>query len=688
ATSREPLAIPEETVLPVPPLSLPAGSRSGGQAPSVAAALTSEAVQLFVARARARRPDFALTDENAAAVSAICAGLDGLPLAIEMAAARVGLLTPHEIAARLGSRLGLLTGVRRAMLPRHQTLRAAIDWSYDLLSAAEQTLFNRLGIFSGGFDLAAVEAVCRADGAASEPGAPEADLLLVLARLVERSLVVAEAQAGQSRYRLLETLRVYARERLAASGGLDEAGARHAAYYLAVAQAGARASHASQRAALDAAAAELPNLRAALEWFLAHADAEHAIQLAAYLVWYWNVRGMSEGRTWLQRALACPGTAPPAVRAYGLARAGSLARLQGDLAAAETLVREAIALFQECQRSIDLASSLAVLAAVKLEAGDRPGAAALAEEALAALNGAEHDETRSTAYQVLGLVALHGGDPLQARQWWQQAVRHAERSGRRDVVALLAINLGQAAYRLGELEAAEDCYRTASHIAAELDDRRARYYIHFHHGMLCLGRGDLAAAAAHARATIETARLLDYPSGVATGLEALALVAAAAGEAARAAQLFAAVDAWRDRAALLQHPAYQQERAQARAGVRAALGEQRLAALGAAAAVQPLEEAIAEALAWAAAVADARRPAPGPSRAESGALLAVAGLGLTAREREILELATQGENPKAIARQLVLSTRTVERHLANIYAKLGVHSRAEAVARVLRPPAP
>ena len=364
ATSREGLGVPGETRWPVPPLSVP----PAGALP-VARLAESEAVRLFTERAASLSPGFTLTEANAAAVAEVCRRLDGLPLAIELAAARVRALSVEQIAARLDGRLRLLTSGRRAAPPHQQTLRASLDWSYELLAEPERRLLGRLAVFAGGWTLEAAEAVCparalgRAPSPASEspesrPLAPE-DVLDALAGLVDKSLVSlvvgsddGGGAGGESRYGLLETVRQYAHERLEASGEAEDARQRHAAYYLALAEAAEpRLAGPDPLASLARLESEHDNLRQALRWCVAHGASVQGLRLGGALRQFWLARGLvAEGRAHLEAMLALPGVpgvaglpvtlegaALAAARAKALSAAAMLTYRLGDSAAARAL---------------------------------------------------------------------------------------------------------------------------------------------------------------------------------------------------------------------------------------------------------------------------------------------------------------------------------------------------------------
>ncbi|HEY8602256.1 MAG TPA: BTAD domain-containing putative transcriptional regulator, partial [Thermomicrobiales bacterium] len=341
ATSRAALRVPGELTWVVPPLAVPE-PRDAGAPPLTEGDLTVlagvDALTLLVERARLRQPTFALTTANAHALMMICQRLDGLPLALELAAARLAHLAPAQISARLDDALALLTGGSRSAPTRQQTLRAALDWSYATLDKAERVALRRLAPFAGGFDLAAAEAVCdeRAAGVASP--ARSAEVLDLLGSLVDKSLLSVEADGGHARYRTLEVVRQYAAEQLRASGEEASTRARHAAHYLALAEEAERHLQGpQQRTWLDHLEREADNLRAASDWLIAGGEAYGALRLSGALWWYWYVRGhLTEGREQLARALALPSgdadgdrLAPP--RAKALLGAGVLAWRQGHL---------------------------------------------------------------------------------------------------------------------------------------------------------------------------------------------------------------------------------------------------------------------------------------------------------------------------------------------------------------------
>jgi predicted ATPase len=334
-----------------------------------------DAMRLFVVRAAAAAPGFAVTSKNAPAVVQVCQHLDGIPLAIELAAARVKVLSVEQIAARLDDRFRLLTGGSQTVLPRHQTLGAAIDWSYNLLSEAERVMLRRLSVFAGGWTLEAAETVC----AGSEVDA--GSILDLMASLVDKSLVIAETQGGEARYRPLETVRQYAWERLAESHEVTDLRRRHRDWFLEFAErAEPKLLGPEQVRWLERLEADHDNLRAALEWTRREQNTEFSLRLAGALHYFWFMRSnQSEGREWLEDALSRNEAVPARVRAKAVYAAGNMAwsGVANDRARAENLLNESLALFRELKDISGIAYALHALAHVartrgELRSDDRP----------------------------------------------------------------------------------------------------------------------------------------------------------------------------------------------------------------------------------------------------------------------------------------------------------------------------
>jgi predicted ATPase/class 3 adenylate cyclase len=557
ATSRAVLRLSGEHALPVPPLALP--EPSDPQGPARTDHLTEcEAVRLFLDRARAARADFTLTQANAPAVAAICRRLDGLPLALELAAARVRLLPPRALLARLEHRLPLLTGGARDLPARLQTMRDAIAWSYDLLPAGEQTLFRRLGAFAGGCSLEAAEAVCATGdgGGAGGTGDVATDALDGLAALVDQSLLrrdEAGDDGGEPRFVMLETVREYALERLAASGEAAAVRGAHAAHFLDLAERAEPGLRGPEQAAwLDRLEREHDNFRAALRWAVERGEADLGLRLGGALWRFWYTHAhLSEGREWLTALLADPGAGRSAARAKALAGLGTLTWFRGDDRAARSLVEESVAIGRELRDSPSLAASLAWLGYVTQQ-GDPAAARAWLEEALAIGREVGDGEVIAHALNLLGEVARCEGDYGRAAACYEESLAAARDLGERWRVAAALHNLGHIARHRGDPEGAAARFRESLAVARELGDTRLIAH--------CL-----------------------------TGLAGVA----ATGQPERAGRLFGAGAALFDAIGAGLDPADRAERDRNAAAARGALGEAPFAAAWEAGRALPAEEAIA-----------------------------------------------------------------------------------------------
>lgn len=614
ATSREALGLPGEHRWPVPSLPLPP-AESG-----LAVVAESEAVRLFVDRIRWHRPGFALTSENAGHVAAICRRLDGLPLALELAAARAAVLALPELAARLDDALGVLAGAGRRVPTRQQTLRTTLDWSYNLLTPPEQTLFRRLAIFAGGWTLAAAEGICPA-GALAEP-----ELLETLEHLMAKSLVQVDLNADQARYGLLEPVRQYATDLLTASGEADDLRERHAAYFIAFLEEIEPALVESRQASwLTQVDREHDNLRGALRWTLERGLPDVALQLGGMLWHYWELRWHSaEGLAWLQAALALPGGPRDAWRARAALGAGELARRILDFPRSAALLREALEIQRELGDADGIAWSLVYLAYTLGMAGDFEGARAPAEESLALFRAS--------------------GDQLG--------------------VARALNTLAEDARLRGDYGVAAAYYREALTIDRQLGDPHGSAIRLHNLGYVALHEGDVRQAVRAFRESHQLHQALGYRSGPLSFLEGMAASASAAGAAEQAARLYGA---WEANCRLpgtefTLHPPDQREYDRYVARARDALGGQALAHAWESGRHLTLEQAVAEALAFAETLDQ-------PAR-------------LTARERQVAALAAHGLTNHQIALKLDIAERTVDAHVAHILRKLALSSRRQLAARL------
>jgi predicted ATPase/DNA-binding CsgD family transcriptional regulator len=464
ATSREALGVDGEAAWPVPPLSVPPARQEWS-----ADGLTAyEAVRLFVERAQATEHAFVLTDTAAPAVAEICRRLDGMPLAIELAAARVGVLAPAEIAARLDDRFRLLSAGSRTAAPRHQSLQAALEWSYDLLCNPERVLLARLSVFAGGFTLEAAEEICAADALRTE------DIFHLLAGLVAKSLVVADTSGEQARYRLLETIRHYGADRLAATGEAQAVSDRHAAYYTRLAeQAEPELTGARQGDWIERLDAEHANLRAALGWSLTAGHSEQGLRLAAMLALFWAMRGyLSEARVWLDQALAANPDACPSLRAKALWALGGLAGWEDDYAAAAAIGKESLTLYRELDDIRGIARALQVVGVGTLvddPARGRP----LLQESVALARKAGDRWCLTGSLTMYGMIeAFFLGDLAAARPALEECLPLARQTHDKYNLLLGLLGLGIVVFQEGDHSSAEALLEEGLAIARGLGNPR------------------------------------------------------------------------------------------------------------------------------------------------------------------------------------------------------------------------
>jgi predicted ATPase/DNA-binding CsgD family transcriptional regulator len=672
ATSRIPLQLRGEREYPAPLLALPPLGADLG-----AAALGHyAATALFVERARAARPDFAVGDDDAAAIVATCHVLDGLPLAIELAAARIRLLPPRELLARLRgdggevpADLRLLTGGARDLPARQRTLADTIAWSYDLLTPEERRLFRRLAIFVGGCTLAAAVATL------AEAGGDVVDGLTSL--LAQSLLYRADADAGEARVGMLATIRAYALERLAdrqaGDGEADLLAARHAAHFLAFAEAAeAGLTGADQRAWLRRLDAEQGNLQATLRWALAHGDQETALRLGGALWRSWLMRGLvGEGRRWLERALAGADAVAPAVRAKALTGAGILAHYQGDLGRAAALCGEALPLARGLGARPAIVDALHGLALVARSSGNHRAATVMYAECLALLDGCDDPWRVAYTRAYSGLVLwMQGDDARAARRAGEEGMALFRRIGDRWGLARSLNYLGDLA--LDDDPAGARAMQTeALAIQREFGDRLGMARSLSSLGVIALEVGDYAAARRH---NLDSLALLGDTGDrlyATLCLACLACLAAAEGQFRRAARLFGAADALLTAVGGTASVYRVLDVARGRSLTRAALDPATFAAATAEGQRLTADEAI---------LADDRAPAttgapsadqpPAAPRTATGAAD-----GLTTRERDILPLVVQGLSDAAVAERLSISVRTVNKHVASILGKTGCPNR-------------
>ena len=703
ATTREPLGITGELTYRVFPLTLPDLDR-GAPFDSL---MRSEAVRLFVERAIFVDPRFTITERNAAAVTQVCRRLDGIPLAIELAAARVRVLSPDQIAARLDDRFQFLTGGSRTSLPRHQTLRAAIDWSHHLLSDKERMLLRRISVFANGFSLEAAEAICSDEGIA--PG----EVLDLLTQLVDKSLLLAETPGGEARYRIQETVRRYGREKLLEAGEQSDCLARHRNWYLALVERAEPALQGpEQKRWITQLDQEHDNLREALAFSLEGGSEDSALRLAAGLWWFWQVRGyLSEGRAWLSKALA--GNAERSrARARALYGAGFLAWRQGDLDQAQPLGEDSSEIARTWGDRMGIASAISLLEHVARTRGDHERATGLAERSVAIFREMGDTWGIATALISLGNAAGFQGNYRRAREALEEGLSLFRRSGDASGTAAALHFLGSVTRNQGDYARAEAVARESLNLNRQLgDNSRIAFSLHLL-GLVARDQNDHAQAETlfqesltlfrdledtwgittalvslgvtarlrddDARATellqegLRLRRNLGDKPGIAECLEALAAVAAAKREPQRAARLLGAGEALRQSIGAHLPPAHQADCERTAARARKQLGKTAFEAAGADGRRMEIQKIIEEALAVA--------PSPSPgSTGAAGSRASAPGL-LTSRELEVAALIARGKTNREIASALVITEGTAANHVQHILNKLGLNSRAQIAA--------
>jgi predicted ATPase len=538
-TSRAALRVHEEREFPVPPLALP-DSRSKL---SIEKLGEYSAISLFVQRAAAAKPNFALTEENAPVIAEICARLDGLPLAIELAAARIKLLSPAAMRSRLASSLQLLTGGARDLPARQQTLRQAIDWSYDLLSEAEQRLFRRLSVFLGGCSLEAVESVCDTK---QDLGL---DVLDGMASMVDKSLARQTEQAdGETRFMMLETIREYARGKMSESG--EEAATRrsHAAYCLVLAEeAAAENAEENQPGWMERLEIESENIRAALDFLIETGNAEWGLRLGVALFRFWERRELlTEAREWFGKLLNIPaGTAPLTLRVRALFCAGVLASEQRDYPAAVELLSKSLEIARELGDARSVAVSLNALAVVAGERGDLSGARTQFEESLEQWRGLADAHAVARGLSNLAGIANLQHDGPRARALYEESLITFRVLNDRSGVAWALNHQGDVARDQGDSAAASALYQQSLADFRELGDGQGAGGCLADLGNLAREQQDYGAANALYRESLGIFRELDHKRGIARLLESFACSAAAQSEAERALRLAGAAAALR-----------------------------------------------------------------------------------------------------------------------------------------------
>jgi predicted ATPase/DNA-binding SARP family transcriptional activator/DNA-binding CsgD family transcriptional regulator len=665
ATSREALSVAGESRWPVPTLSVPDPRRS----PTVGELERSESARLFAERARHRHPSFTMGSENARAVAEICRRLDGMPLAIELAAARVGTLSVDQISEKLEDSLKLLTRGDRTAVPRQRTLRGTLDWSHELLSEPEQKLLRRLSVFAGGWTLEAAEAV--GWGNDIEQG----ETLDLLSGLVEKSLVVSEpTEDGGVRYRLLESVRQYALEKLEERKNAESVRRRHAEYFLALAEeAEPELWGPEDKAWLERLEAEHDNLRAALFWTLERREAELALRLAGALWRFWITRGYyEEGRRWFEGALEKGEST--AARARVLAGLGHLALWQGDLSRAKTAAQEGLKLSKEAGiKGMSAADFLIILGEAAMRTkGHNERAMELLEAAL--VLSRETGDRRGMAWSLgsLANVSSSQEDHERAKELYEKGIALSRELGGAETIGVQLLSLGYEFLLEGNHERATALNEEAATLLRNRGYRTGLEKALDNLGWAALVRGDHDRASGLFEESVALCKELGDKSTAAESLEGLACTAAAKGEAERAARLFGAAQGQYEMGGYHHTPRERALRepymADARSRLNGAVWEAKLEDGRA----MSLEEAIGYALSEEEDVAPSSHT-PEQSRSEQPAAL-------TRREDEVAALVARGLTNRQVGSELHISEHTAATHVRKILKKLGLRSRSELIA--------
>ncbi|MEO6457502.1 MAG: tetratricopeptide repeat protein [Chloroflexia bacterium] len=718
ATSRQALGTPGEIAWPVPSLSVPDPQETY----SVETLAQYEAVALFIDRALFRRPDFSLKPENVTAVAQLCHRLDGIPLAIELAAARVKVLSVEQIVSRLDERFRLLVGGTHVTLPRHQTLRALMDWSHDLLSESEQALLRSLSVFAGGFTLEAVEAVCGGFISVYE-------LIELLSHLVDKSLLVMEERGGEAHYRLLETIRQYVEEKLESAGETSGLRRRHFDYYLRLAEESEDELLTDKQALWLARLEEQhDNLRAALAWSKSEAPKDEVeLRLAGALTWFWYFHAyITEGRGWIEGALRHAGTTKKtAPHAKALSAGGLMAYVQSDYTKARLRLEEALsvwrlldhergtaitltflgrvavregnytearafleesaALFRQARDSWGLALSLDSLGEVALELGDRELATTLHGESLALHRERGHKWGIALELGSFGRVAMELGDYAAARAGLQEALYIQREIGDKWATARILHNLAEVALFEGDYEQAGVQYAESLALFQHLGDRRGIAESLHMLGHIAHHQGEQMRAEGLFHESLVVASELGDKVNIGLCLIELARVAGAVKQPERAARLYGAAQALLMpnnvgrgiSVASLVRNEFESDMASIKMQHNKTHWEQALAA----GSEMPLEQAIEFALHKVGDSTNIEVVIGDWSAANSGSTATKLSNhldDLTEREAEVLRLIAQGLTDAQVAERLYLSTRTVQSHARSIYSKLGISTRSGA----------
>jgi len=661
-TSRSALNLRWEHEFSVLPLEVP----NLADLPALPSLARVASVTLFIQRTQRVTSSFELDESNAPAVAEICTRLDGLPLAIELAAARTRVLPPHALLRRLEHRLSLLEGGSIDQPPRQRTLRGAVNWSYDLLSPSEQALFRRLGVFVGGFALDAVREVCDPDGALG------IDPLAGIESLIEKSLLrqqrVAVDNDTEPRFTMLETIRAYAVERLIESGEQPLLRRRHATYYLADAEVALQHIKSTQQVVwLHSMEADHDNLRAALTWCQEQGEVELAIRAGGLLAWFWTIRGhVTEGRSRVHGLLAVVGEGPTPLRAEALRIAGSLALSQSDYAAARTHLEASLAIRRQLPDQAALLAPLSGLGAANMQLGLPADAQAYFEEALAIQQSIGDRVGMAESFNSLANLAHSRGDLERARSMYERSQELNRELGYR--VDVVDHNLGVLAEELGDLVSARRYLEDSVQFKRVIGDSNGLALSLAMLAQVVAAQGDVEAAHRLLAEGLALRRSLGDRPGIAFALERSALVAANHGLPQRALRLAGAASALREAIGAQLDAKAQSTFESQLAPARKALSRRTADAAWR----QGREMSMDEAIDFASA---ADPPVTTSDESDAG--------GLTPRELQVATLVARGLTNRQIAAELVVSERTADVHVSNILGKLQLTSRAQIAAWVV-----
>jgi len=671
-------------------------------------------VALFLQRARSVMPTFRLTANNARVIAEICMRLDGLPLAIELAAARIKLLPPQALLTRLLRSLEILTGGMSPLLPRQQTLRGALKWSYDLLNQSEQRLFRRLAVFVGSWVLEAIEAVCFYDTA-------QKDALNGVASLLDKSLLFQSESGGEEpRFQVLITVREYALECLHVSGETEDVQMAHARYYLALAEDAEQQFGGEQALWLDHLEKEHGNLRAALHFLYEHREDELALRLSSALYWFWSIHGhLNEGYLWLQKILENALAVEAAIRAKALKNAGALAYALGRPEKAEELCWQSLALYRQLGDAQGSGLTLYWLAVVACwSRQDYALAKALAEESFN-LHSSIHDKSgMADALMIRSYVALSQGAYLDAQHFLEQGLGYFNEASDSWGAAYALLDLGRLMLEQELYDAALKRLDESQHISKQLGYIKGIAYALSLKGQIFLKQGDIAAARVSIEEALAKHRERGQHSGTAEALmllarvsqaagtyaearklymeslalleqlhelrlqvlcqEGLGIVALSQGNAAWAVLIWGATDRLRKLQGIPMSPLDRTDYLRAQASAREQLGEETFVSQWTQGHSMTPEQALALQSQSSSITASPMLPAPPAPIQKKSSASKRHSQDLTARELQVLQLLARGLTDAQIAERLVISPRTVSKHVSTIYGKIGVSSRSAA----------